>query len=101
MLADILKNGYVSLHNHLPWWQRGAPSKAPGLILKSTYCLEDPVSFSARVPHVCLGSLRVVWFPPTSHKHASRWMGFDKFPLDVNVCEGARAWYPAMDWGPI
>lgn len=37
-------------------------------------------------PHVHVGFLRVFGFPPTSKKHAGRWIGDLKLPLGVNAC---------------
>lgn len=43
--------------------------EAMGIIRSGTYCLW---SFTWS-PCVCVSSLQVLWFPPTSHKHSVTW----------------------------
>lgn len=36
---------------------------------------------------VCVGFQRLLWFPPTSQKHACRWTCYFKFPVGANECD--------------
>lgn len=61
----------------LAWWCGG-----------SRWHLRAPVSV-----HVCVGFLCIFQFYPTFHKQSSRWIGWDTFPLIMNVCtHGVLQW---------
>lgn len=46
--------------------------------------------------NIHVGFQRVLWFLPTTQKHANRWIDYTELPLGVNVCAQCRA----MDWFP-
>lgn len=53
-------------------------------------------SFFICSPCVCVGSLRVLWFPPIVQKHADRWTGYAQVPLSVNLCV-----YGTLQWNGV
>lgn len=56
---------YFNSTRYVPW------HSACGSILEP-YC-------TVSVDHVPVGSLSILWFPPTSHKRGRRWIGYAKF----------------------
>lgn len=45
-------------------------------------------------PHICVGSLWVLWAPLAFRRYVCRWIGYLKLTLSVNVCYNS----PEMSW---